>query len=171
MHNTPSLLSLLLAPFVASLTGCSSADDVTPFFVTIDSIDVVQSAVDIVEVNIDPVEPSRDFAFEPTQTYATTQITTEISPSGTFVIRADRTWIDEHATPGTDSFRVEVPLYSVGMTADEVDDPDVQVTFLSSGDRIAHGSGKLPWPLPEGDNARVPVRCQMDFADRCMGGS
>ena len=158
------------------VAGCSSESSTTPFVLTIEPRPddglmrgpVLQSAVRQVEINIAPSRLSDNFALEPEQGYAPGELETELSPTHSFVIRLTQEWVERNALPGMSTFKLEVPLYSVGISKPDAPAPTVMTTFLRNGERIAEGSANLPWPLPEGGTGLVVVKCRDSFNLKCM---
>jgi hypothetical protein len=171
-RNPLSLVTCLaLAAFAVA---CGDTIEVPYYTLQINSADVVQPAVDQIEIVIRPSVAGQRFEPQIDMTHFGGNVSSRVTGAGEFAIFVEKAYIDENARPGDTTFVVDVPLMPVVETADPgVEDPTVDVTFIQGTDRIATTTRFLPWPLPEGGEAVATVQCNrpprtaVDFSRQC----
>ncbi len=158
--TTKPLPRALLAPIGAALLAtcaCSSAPP--PFTLRIASQDIVPTAVDRVEVELEPQMVGQRFACRPAGVYfgggATTRVTGVDCAVGTFLITLERGYLDENrGVPDGFAYQwhVDLPLYTEETMGQPMTDVLVDARFYrgSAPEPIADGQRFVSWPLAEG---------------------
>lgn len=149
------------------LAACGGDDGPPPFVVQINSRDVVQTAVNRIELVLDPEELDRRFEMVPDRSIGG-EVFTRVSAAGEYVITLEQGYITRNGQPGEMfPFLVRVPLQ--GSPVDNgVADPTLRVTFIRGEERIGIGERFLAWPLAPGGEAVVTVQCiRPTFARQC----
>jgi len=181
LTRTVPILYLLAAPAFL-LGGCAAERAPAPFMLKVNSSNVVQLAVDGLEIVFQP-ETGRSFDAAPEENLGS-GVVAFTSSAGEYVIRANKRWITANAQTdaSTTTFFLNVPLYSTDPNS-TVGSPAVRASFLQKrdrgagcepweldcGDRIAEGErSSLAWPLPDGGATEVLVVCRRpDFGPQC----
>lgn len=160
MRTTFFLIVLLF------LAGCGG-DEVDAFSLRLLPRDVVESAVDSIEIVIKPTELNQRFVDEPDQSFDD-NVSARVTAAGEFAIFVERGFIEDNAEDGPFTFNLRLPLYALS-NADppEIGDPQVTVTIIRREERIAIGQRLLPWPLPPGGNGDVTISCVPEFGIQC----
>jgi hypothetical protein len=170
----------------SALVGCGGDPAPAPFTLRVNSSNVVQLAVDGLELVFQP-ETGR--GFEPTpEASVGNGVVAFTSSAGEYVIRADKDWVQANARTdaSTSTFYLDVPLYSTEPDS-TAGSPKVAAYFfqkrdrgagclpweLDCGDRIALGeNGSLAWPLPPGGQTEVLVVCiRPAFGPQCTNNA
>jgi len=177
MNPLMTLGMSLVMSLVMGLAGLGCGDPArAPFTLQINSADVVQTAVDQIEIVLRPSIAGQRFAPQADATHFSGTITTRVTGAGEFAVFVERAYIDAHATPGDlmSAFILDVPLLMATDAGQDIpDDPTVDVTFLRGGERIADARRFVVWPLPEGGAVSVRVLCDRDggFARQCLNNN
>ncbi|MCS6797326.1 MAG: hypothetical protein NZ898_02145 [Myxococcota bacterium] len=154
----------------ALLSGaCGSEPPPPPFLLRLQPVDVVQAAVNRVEIVLRPGALGQAFATQPDMDYEQGSAFSRVTGDGSFAIFLEQAYVTRHARPGGSSFVLDVPLYLADTRgAETVADPIVTATLLRREERIANGTRFLPWPLPPGGEATVMIACDRPaFARQC----
>ena len=162
----------LLATFVSMslLVGCG--DDAPPAHVIqINSEDIVQTAVDRIEIVMRPGMVNQQFQMAPDMSHFGGTAISRVTGAGEFVILLEKGYVDARAeqSMGVGAFLIDVPVSPV-TAADPGADPTVEVTFIRGTERIADGQRFLDFPLLEGARSIVSVRCKrtpVNFGPQC----
>ena len=162
--------------FLCALAGCG--DGRQPFLIEVFSGDgtagrvVRLNAVDRLEIILEPDRnQGQRFPARDARTFDGGRVETFVSTPGSFVLRADRSWIDDHAEVRADGgFIVAIPLLEEAPSDDlEIRDPTLRVTLLSGSDRFATSRPRgVPWPLTPGGSVSVSVECVPGFESLCQ---
>lgn len=150
-----------------TLGPACAADAPAPYTLFIESVDVDLSAIDEVEIILEPSEGGRRFKSIDDTRYEDDTVRVRVTARGQYVMVLSRAWLDIHAVPSEVAFELELLLQSGGggLTSAE---PQVTVTFLKDADRIAVSTPRfLPWPLTEAGSLTVSVRCSATDVARC----
>jgi len=155
-----------------ALSACGSDPAPPAFTFQINSRDVVLTAVDRIEIVLEPQSLDQNFTTVPDRSLYGGNVFTRVSAAGEFVINVERPYIAEHGHTAPDAaFIMELPLYSTDATDDPVVAvPQARTTFIRGAERIAVGSRFLEWPLPAGGRAVATVSCirtPMNFGPQC----
>jgi len=170
-------LMILGMIWVMSLAGLGCGDPArAPFTLQINSADVVQTAVDQIEIVLRPSVAGQRFAPQADTTHFGGTVTTRVTGAGEFAMFVERAYLDTYAVPGDlmSAFIVGVPLLMTTDAGQEVpEDPTVDVTFIRGGERIADARRFVVWPLPDGGEVSVRVLCDRDggFARQCLNNN
>lgn len=164
---------------LALLAGSCGGDDgpAAVFTLQINSRDVVLNAVDRVDIVVEPRPLDRRFEMVPEMSHMGGEITTRVSARGEYIIQISRDWVHAHAEMPNP---MQVFILRVPLEADPepdrsvIDDPVVRVELIrnrGTEERIARGSARLVWPLPDGGRSIVTVQCirdgPTDFSRQC----
>jgi hypothetical protein len=152
-----TLLSLSLA-FVAA---CGE-DARPPFVLQINSQDIVQTAVDRIEIVMRPMPAGTRFAAQADMSDFGGTVASRVTGAGEFAINVEQAYVDANARPGDlmNAFFVDVPILLSDDTAQQsVEDPLTEVTFIRGSERIGNAERFLDWPLVDGGQAVFRVMC------------
>ena len=159
----------LLLPILSLglLVAACGEDGPAPFTIQLQSVDVVQTAVDRIEVLFKPSSLDQHFNMVEDGTHFSGTVFTRVTASGDYLIQIEREYIDNYARPGGSTFLLDVPVYSTG-SGTTTSSPSVQVTFIRRDERIATAERFVAWPLPPGEESVMMVRCLIpDFRRQC----
>jgi hypothetical protein len=168
-----TFLSTMLVLLSVLASACGGEETPDPMIMRIDSANVVQTAVDQIEIVIRPVAAAQMFEMMPDRMFYGGQINTHVTMAGEYVITLDRLYIDTHAVRPADTtiqFRVDLPISAEGHTDDPtISDPSLEVFFRRMGAcpteqdlcRIGRAQRFFPYPLVpvEGPEVTAPVMC------------
>lgn len=167
MRHITALAALLLVS--SSCGGDERA--IPPFTIQINSMDVIQAAVDRIEIIIHPEDLDRRFRMVPDMTHEGGSIQTRVTAAGEFVITVEREYLDANVRFGATeaAFILDVPVQASEEPDDgSVSDPRLEVFFVRGSERIATHERLIEWPLTPGNRAIVMVRCiRPEFARQC----
>ena len=171
------VLSALLVPlaFASILGACGSEPIRDPFVIQINSQDIVQPAVDRIEIVMRPMTAGQRFTSQADMSNFGGSVASRVTGAGEFAIFVERAYIDANARPGDlmNAFFVDVPvLMASDIGQDVVEDPLTQVTFIRGAERIGDVERFLEWPLVDGAQAVFRVMCDRpDFARQCTNNN
>jgi hypothetical protein len=168
--RVPNLSSFfVLAPLV--LAACGGDPPRDPFIIQINSQDIVQLAVDQIEIVLEPSPAGTRFSPQNDMSNFDGTISSRVTGAGQFAIRVEQAYIERNARPGDlmNAFFVDVPILLVSSAGQEsVEDPLTRVTFIRGAERIGTFQRFLDWPLADGGQAVFRVICtRPDFSRQC----
>ncbi len=168
MNMRHFLSTSLVVALVALTSGCGDPAR-APFIIQINSQDIVQTAVDRIEIVMRPMPAGTRFAAQADMSAFGGNVTSRVTGAGEFAINVERAYIDTHARPGDlmNAFFVDVPILLSDDTAQAtVEDPLTEVTFIRGSERIGNAERFLDWPLVDGAQAVFRVTCDRPMYSR-----
>ncbi len=165
--------SLALAGFclLSCLLAACGGEARPPFVLQINSQDIVQTAVDRIEIVMRPQPAGTSFAAQMDMSDFGGTVASRVTGAGEFAINVEQAYIDAHARPGDlmNAFFVDVPVLLDDTTLqDSVEDPLTDVSFIRGSEYIGSAQRFLDWPLVDGGQAVFRVMCDCPtYARQC----